>query len=153
MTEQTEITVTTEDWFDDLVSTLRSDQLALEADVASPLKKDLYEKLMHGSADTLAHANLTTGRNYFISQMLFEYVKLVGNSGINLPTKLAFSFHNSELLVWAEIPTGREDIEEKLILAEAKVNAKFHQLGFDIITTFVEDCDKLAIPSHYRVLA
>ena len=56
------------------------------------------------------------------------------------------------VLVWAEINDDDEQMEDKLILSEAKINAKYHLYGFDMESTIVETSDKLPVPNHYRSL-
>lgn len=140
-----------EQWFDEIVGQIRADQLAYEAGVISPEKSTMYDHLINGEVKPLIDNALAIAKMYYVKRMLFDYVKVLG--GFKSFTKLAVSFHDSGLLVWAEIPDGREDIEDQLIMAEAEVNSKYHQFGFDINTTYVEESDKLSIPTHYQLLA
>lgn len=95
---------------------------------------------------------MQAAQQYFIQNMLVDYIHLLNQLDEKLHLKLAVSFHNSELLVWAEIEDDAEFIEGELIMAEAKINAKYHQHGFDMTTTIVEKCDMLAVPNHYNFL-
>ncbi|SDF16656.1 hypothetical protein SAMN04487996_109108 [Dyadobacter soli] len=140
-----------EQWFDDIVAQIRADQLAYEAGIISPEEAVMYDNLMNGEVKPLIDNALAIARMYYVKRMLFDYVKVLG--GFHAFSKLAVSFHDSGLLVWTEIPDGREDIEDKLIMAEAEVNSKYHPFGFNISTTYVEECDKLPIPSYYQLLA
>lgn len=140
-----------EQWFDEMVAQIRADQLAYGAGVISPEKITMYDNLISGEVKPLIDNTLAMAKMYYIKRMLVEYVSVLG--GLDSFNKIAVSFHNSGLLVWAEIPDGREDIEDELIMAEAKVNAKYHQFGFDMNTTYVEECDQLSIPSHYQLLS
>ena len=65
--------------------------------------------------------------------------------------KLAFDFNDSEVLVWAEIVDDNEEIERELILLAAKLNVEFHEYGFHICSTIVEQEDCLSIPNHYQI--
>ena len=139
-------------WFDDFVSSIRVDQLALETGVANDAKKHLYETLIDGNIQDMMDTATKTAQQYYIQNMLIDYIHLLKDFE-NAPfLKLAVSFHNSELLVWAEIENDAEAVEGALIMAEAKINAKYHQHGFDMTTTIVEQCDMLSVPSHYHFL-
>ena len=59
---------------------------------------------------------------------------------------------NSKLLVWSEIEDNDEDMEDALLIAEAKVNGKYQKDGFYINSTIVEKSDNLSIPNHYQIL-
>lgn len=137
-------------WFDDLVATIRAHELQIETDTASEPVKDIYEKLMSGNTDDMIKGQKLVAQKYFVSKIIIDYLKLAAKTSLN---KLAFDYNDSEVLVWAEIPDDRYDLEKVLILAEAKINAKYHDCGFDMSTTIVEESDKLPIPSHYKVVA
>ncbi|MCF0065135.1 hypothetical protein MUK70_06280 [Dyadobacter chenwenxiniae] len=139
-------------WFDDFVSSIRVDQLALETGVASEEQKHLYETLINGNIQDMMDSGMKTAQQYYIQNMLVDYIHLLKKFEEAPFLKLAVSFHNSELLVWAEIEDDAEDVEGKLIMAEAKINAKYHRHGFDMATTIVEKCDMLPVPSHYNFL-
>ena len=140
-----------EQWFDDIVAKIRADQLAYGAGVISPDEAKMYDNLINGEVKPLIDNALAVAKMYYVKRMLFEYVKVLG--GFKSFNKLAVSFHDSGLLVWAEIPDGREDVEDQLIMAEAEVNSKYHQYGFNINTIYVEESDRLPIPSHYQLLS
>ena len=142
----------TDVWFDDFVAIIRVDQLALETGVASKEQKHLYENLISGNIQDVMDTSMQAVQQYFIQNMLVDYIHLLNQFNEILHLKLAVSFHNSELLVWAEIEDDAEFIEGELIMAEAKINAKYHKYGFDMTTTVVEKCDRLAVPSHYNFL-
>ena len=66
-----------------------------------------------------------------------------------IPKKLAFDINDTEVLVWAEIDNNNEELEKQLILAEAQVNSRYHQYGYDMTSMIVEESDLLPIPNHY----
>lgn len=135
-------------WFDELVATIRSHQLQLESNTASPELEKLYESIFSGSADELVKQNKQIVQMHFIPKIIFEYTKLIKDS---MPITLAFDFNDSELLVWAEINDDSFHQERELILSEAKINAKYHDLGFDMKSTIVECSDNLEVPNHYKI--
>ena len=138
-----------ERWFDDVIATLRSHEMQLATDTADLKTKSFYKTLMEGNIMELYQSSRNSFNQIIISQILFEYTKLLKD--IN-PLKLAFHYNDSEVLVWAEITDNDDIAEHSLIMAEAKINAKYHQYGFDIISTIVEESDCSNIPTHYSRL-
>jgi hypothetical protein len=136
-----------EAWFDDFVSTLRTHQVQLETNTASKEVENLYSSLLSGDVETVFKTNKETAQKFFVGKIILEYLNLLGN---DFPQKLAFDHNDSEVLVWAEIEDDREDLEKKLIIAEAKINAKYHEYGFDMSTTIVENSDAHDVPNHYK---
>ena len=63
---------------------------------------------------------------------------------------MAFDYNDSEVLVWAQVNENDEQLEKQLYLAEAKINAKYHQYGFDMTSMIIESCDNVPIPNHYK---
>ena len=85
---------------------------------------------------------------HFIKNVIVEYLQEISKK---LPIRLAFDLDDSEVLVWAEINDDDEEMENFLLLAEAKVNANYHKYGYDLTSTIVEVRDGLSIPNHYSV--
>jgi len=137
-----------ENWFDSLIATLRTHQIQLETQTAQSDLKKFYETVFAGNADELAHMGKTSAQKHFVPRIILDYLKLTANQP---PLKLAFDYNDSEVLVWAEIDNNNESLEKELLKAEASVNAKYHQFGFDMETTIVEAGDGLEVPNHYTV--
>ena len=135
-------------WFDQLVATLRVHQAKLETGLASPELKQVYDLVFSGNADLMAKHNKQAAQKHFVGKIIFDYIQLLGKQR---PHKLAFDFNDSEVLVWAEIGDNDEIMERFLILTEAKINAKYHDYGFDMTTMLVESCDESPVPNHYQV--
>lgn len=135
-----------DEWFSNFVALLSADKFMLDTNTATPELTSFYSTLIEGSADKLAFQGKQISQQHFVSKMLVEYLTILKNEKI-LPNRLAFDINDSEVLVWAEIEN--EDSEKKLILAEAKVNAKYHVNGFDMTSLIVEKADLLPIPNHY----
>lgn len=137
-----------EAWFDDVIATLRAHQLQLETDTAELNTKNFYEKLFGANENDLAHFSKAMAQKHFIPKIIMDYLHLLAGEK---PLKMAFDYNDSEVLVWAEIKEGDTELERKLLKAEAVVNAKYHNFGFDMETTIVEHSDHLPIPNHYKV--
>lgn len=136
-------------WFDEFIATIRTHQLQLETDTASDGLKKMYDIAIHGSNDQLAQLSKISANQHFIKKIIVEYISEVEDK---MPVKLAFDLDDSEVLVWAEIPNDRDDLENFLLLAEATVNAKYHKYGYDLTSTIVEERDALTIPNHYSLV-
>jgi len=138
-------------WFDEIIAELRLDEALYETDLLHKEKRDLYKILSSGNKIKIHEAAYNQARMFFIETMLFDYLdELRGRSAF--PKKLAFDISKSKILVWAEIEDDNQDLEQKLILCEAKVNARFFPHGFSITSTIVERSDQLDIPPHYKTL-
>ncbi|NOS85216.1 MAG: hypothetical protein HOP31_08765 [Ignavibacteria bacterium] len=145
---------TKEAWFNSFIAEtvhgIRVDELALKTNTADPDKISYYDSLMAGDAAKLINYNREFIFKYYISEITKAYIVEVLNLILtNSALKLAFRLSNSKILVWAEIKDDDEISENALLLAEAKVNAKFCSKGFHISSTIVEQSDELSLPPHY----
>lgn len=136
-------------WFEETVAILRTHQLMLETETAPESIKTAYNILINGTEHDLHDRSKMLAQMHFVKSILFDYVKELGNT---LPKKIAVNFNDSEVLVWAEIEDDNEKMEEQLFVAEARINAKYHEYGFDMETTIVEESDNLPVPNHYQSL-
>ena len=136
-------------WFDHLVDTLKADQVLLKTGIAPKEKENMYSAFIQGNINQLISQNRDVMVRYFISNILIEYVNEIKARNIDT-SKIAFDHTNSKVLVWAEVENELE--EDNLILAEAKINAKYYDDGFYVSTSIVEKEDKLTMPNHYRKL-
>ena len=135
-------------WFDNLISTLRLHEIQLDTETANPQLRKLYDVMISENFDEMFRLNKAAAQEFFVKKIIVEYLQLLGDK---LPTKLAFDFNDSEVLVWAEIEDNQEILERSLTLAEAKINAKFHPYGFDMESMIVEKGDGLPVPNHYKI--
>ena len=137
-----------EEWFDNLIATLRLHEQQLEMDNAPEGVKQFYQTMVQGNQNEIFHLSKVNSQTHFVSNIIFDYLKNIKD---NFPERLAFDFNDSEVLVWAEIDDDNEEMEKALFLAEAKVNATYHPYGFDMTSVIVEKSDKQSIPNHYKV--
>jgi hypothetical protein len=120
----------------------------LETDTAPNELREFYNNAIQGNVDEMMSFNKKLLQKHFVSKIILDYVRILGKQ---LPLKLAFDYNDSSVLVWAEIQEDNFQMEKKLILAEAKINANYHKYGFAMSSTIIEDCDKLLIPNHYTI--
>lgn len=136
-------------WFDDLVATIRTDQVILETGIASEEKEKIYKAFINGNEEEVNSAIRATNSWYFIKNLVLDYFKELIENNL-LPNKLALSLSGETVLVWAEINDNDGEIESGLILSEAKVNSKYFKYDFNITSTIIEKSDNLEIPPHYQ---
>ncbi len=136
-----------EQWFDHLIATLKAHQVMLETNTADEGLKQFYNLLVGGNSDQISYHSKALSQKYFISKIIWEYLSLIKDTK---PLKLAFDFNDAEVLVWAEVRDDDEEMEKQLYLAEAKINASYHQYGFDMTSMIVEHRDQLTVPNHYK---
>lgn len=139
------------DWFDGFIGRMKADKFMMESDIATTATKALYGNMILGSEASNFMMVRTMSSMYFIKELIQEYLNEVSQSE-KKPNKLGLDLNDSKILVWAEINDEDEDSEDRLIMAEAKVNAKFSEFGFYIQSTIVEKSDCLSIPPHYQTL-
>lgn len=136
-------------WFESFIDDIKTDHLLISSGVANEDKKNLYKAIMNNDSLVLAKTSRDLSTMVFIKSLVQEYIKELLELK-NLPLKLALGLSDSKILVWAEIEDNNEEMEEALLIAEAKVNGKFYNDGFYINSTIIESCDNLNIPSHYQ---
>lgn len=142
-TEDTEIGK----WFDDLVATLKTHRLQLETHTINDEMRKFYDVIIGGQPEEVFSQTKKRIQKHFVSEIIVNYLKLLND---NLPSKLAFDFNDSEVLVWAEVEENDDKLQYQLIMNEAKINSMYHGYGFDMSSTIVEKSDCLNTPNHYR---
>jgi len=135
-------------WFEQFVFNIKTDLLELQTQTASTEKEAMYNSIIKSDYEALEKMFKPMLVKNMVSRLVKSYAAELYKIK-KLPKKLAFSYNDSSVLVWAEIPDNDEEIEDFLILLEAKINAQYFADGFQIISTIVEDCDQLPVPNHY----
>ena len=134
-------------WFDNLISMLRVHEVQLDMETAHPYLKNLYDMMISENFDEMFRLNKAALQEFFVK----NHCGIFALAWRYLPTKLAFDHNDSEVLVRAEIMDNQEELERKLTLTEAIINAKFHPYGFDMESMIVEKSDGLRVPNHYKI--
>lgn len=137
-----------DDWFSSIINELEIDKILLKEDIATNEMKETYSALMSSNQDDVFKMSRETSSMYFVQKMLVDYFNEIKKSKLNF-NKLAFDLGNSKLLSWVEINDGDELSEDKLIMAEAMINAKYEPFGFHLSTTIIESSDLVPVPTHY----
>ena len=64
-------------WFDELVQTLRVHEVQLETDTATEERKVFYDTLMSGNMDEISSMNKQSAQRYFVSRIINEYLNIL----------------------------------------------------------------------------
>lgn len=134
-----------DEWFDGFIANLRSHQLQLETGTAPKETENVY-KAIFGDRVEFTYIVRKGTTQEFVKNIIYDYLKEIDGMPV---LRMAFNHTDSHVLVWAEIEDNDDQSEKELILAEARVNAKYHQYGFTISTTIIEKSDELDTPSQY----
>lgn len=138
-------------WFSGTIATLRMHQKQLNHGNAPAGMKEAYDEIIEAGDDYAQmfalHEKIAKKR--FFLEMLTEYIES-GISENEAIIKLAFSFENKNLLVWAEIEDDNEKVEFELFSLAGKINAEFFEYGFQVQTTVVEQYEKIELPKNFR---
>jgi len=138
-------------WFEQLISHIKVDQLLIETETADQEKSRFYKNAISGNHTEIFKSIRFETSQALISDVVFNFLSEIKKRKA-LPNKLAFSLTPATVLVWAEIPDNDENLEDQLLLAESKVNAYAKQFDFCIDTMIVESSDNIPVPSHYAVI-
>ncbi|HVX51632.1 MAG TPA: hypothetical protein VHB48_15835 [Chitinophagaceae bacterium] len=136
-------------FFEEMIATLNADHLMLETNTATEEKRKFYSAVINKNELEAVSITRMTSSMYFVKRLLTGYLDEITNKGVKL-NKLAFDLSDAKILVWAEVNEEDDETVNKLILAEAKMNAECSAYGFHISTTVVDTSDKMDIPLHYK---
>lgn len=138
-------------WFSNMIDHLRVDHFMLQTHSATKEKEDFYRAFVHNDTNKIFSGMRSDSSQFFISSLVVDYLNELKSAGKN-PLKLALGISDSKILVWSEIEDNDEEMEDLLLLTEAKVNGKYHPKGFYVNSTIIEQSDKLPIPPHYQTI-
>lgn len=138
-----------DNWFNDIVATIRTHQLMLNTCIADKEVKSLYSILMSGNQDQISDLSHKMTSKHFITKMTYDFAIELKLRKVNL-IELALNNSNSGILVWAVINDDDEKSEDDLIMSIAKINGKYYDYGFTISPTILEKSDNHPVPKHYK---
>lgn len=138
-------------WFNNLISSIEMDKFLMKEDLASVETKAFYTALMTDNVSEVLRQTRELSTMYFIEKMIVDFLKEIKTRGVEYKN-LALDLGNSKVLAWIELKQDDEESEDKLIMAEAKVNAKYLEEGFHVSTSIVEEHDNIPVPSHYHII-
>jgi len=138
-----------DNWFVQMIDHLKTDHFLLETNTAPREKAELYQAFFEKNHDKVFASMRNDSSHYFIESIVYDYLKELKTVN-KKPLKLALGISDSKILVWSEIEDNDEEMEDLLLITEAKVNGKYHSKGFYINSTIVEKSDILPVPPHYK---
>jgi hypothetical protein len=136
------------DWFENLISDIRVDQIQMELGVANKNKEEFYKHFISGNQEQVFKTIRENASQALVEKIVKTFLFELSERQ-SIPAKLAFALTPSTIRVWAEINDEDEQVEDGILLAEAQVNAYARQFDFVIDTMIVETSDNLPVPSHY----
>jgi predicted transcriptional regulator len=137
------------EWFEEMISSLKIDQLLMQTNTIDEQKKEVYKAMMDKNDSKVHQYAREMSSRHFIYNLVESYINELVERKTEL-NKLAFDLLNSKVLVWAEIKDDDEYSEDSLILSAAKVNNEFYKYGIHLSPTIVEESDNIKIPDHYN---
>jgi hypothetical protein len=135
----------TSNWFSEFIHELNTKKFLYENRAMSHEETRMYDFMAANQTNAMLMAR-TGSHMYFVKNLVVDFIKELRTIEIN---KIAIDLSGSEVLVWIVIADSRDDIERKIILAEARINAKYSPYDYRVDTMIVEDSDNLEIPTHY----
>lgn len=143
----------TSNWFGEYIHSLELKKLQYEGDMMPEEEKKMMENIANQDIEELMGGVVSKAQIFYFKKIINAFLRdLILKRKANIPKKLAFDHKGQQVMIWVEIPDNSEDQEDKIFLAEAKVNAMFDQTGFSLSVTVVETSDCLEVPSHYTIL-
>ncbi len=136
------------EWFDKTICSLEGDKFMMQNKIANPETEKMYNSLITGNIQTVLMEFRKMSGGFIAKNIVVDFVDSLINTQ-HLPSTLAFSVSDSKVFLWAEIKENDETAEDAIIESEAKINAKYYEVGYNVSTTIIEDCDKLKTPRHY----
>lgn len=144
-----------DEWFENFISSInegiKEDKKELEDGDASPEKRNLYQSLITGDMVSAASISRNAMSQILFKNIIIDYLNILPLEKIKASIKkLAFDLSTNKVLIWTEIKDNDEEVENELIRAESRINAKYYsKSGICIDSTIIEEGDKLSVPPHY----
>jgi len=138
-------------WFTSFIDNLKVDHVMLQTGVASKETKEFYDAIVMNDTTKLMTSLRSGSSQYFIKSIVYDYINELKTTE-RKPLKLAFGLSDSKILIWSEINDNDEETENCLLLTEAKINSKYHSLGFYVNSTIIEKSDNVSVPPHYQTI-
>jgi len=136
-------------WFSAIIDHIKVDHFLMTTKSAPKETQNFYDNLIHGDGEEVVNTMREVSSKFYVSKIVNDYINELKLSG-KIPLKLAMGLSDSKLLIWSEINDNDEEMENALLIAEAKVNAKYYKNGFFINSTIIESSDNIPIPPHYQ---
>ena len=140
-----------ENFISEMITHLETDKFMFGQNIVSEDNINMYNIMASGDADLINNFSRVMSSSHFVKKIVTTFLSQLKTQSI-LYCKMAFSYCNHRVNVWAEINEDDEINEDKLYLLEAKINSYFEKYSFGISLIIVENTDNIAIPQKYKEL-
>ena len=127
-------------WFDELVSSIRVDEMQIITGVDPQEKQDFLKLFSENNFLDIVRKNSEGTGMLIILDLLANYFKGIKTRCIEFKL-LSCQLSDSRILVYSVVKDDDEATMDQLFLLEAEVNAKYGNLGFHVSTTILEESD------------
>lgn len=132
-------------WFDEMVATLRSHELQLETGLASKELAKFYETLRGGSELQLAQLAIEQGERVVVLNLILSVLNALSEFEIK---EVWLNLSQKTLNVWVKTEVKDRAVYRSIINAIAKVNAAIEEIDY-FIDVFVIQNRTIAPPKNY----
>ena len=132
-------------WFDEMVATLRSHELQLETGLASKELAKFYETLRGGSELQLAQLAIEQGERVVVLNLILSVLNALSEFEIK---EVWLNLSQKTLNVWVKTDVKDRAVYRSIINAIAKVNAAIEEIDY-FIDVFVIQNRTIAPPKNY----
>ncbi len=136
-------------WFDELVSSIRVEEMQIVTGIAPKEKQDFWKPFLENNMLEIARKNRESSSMLIIPDLLANYFAGIKLRNIELKS-LSFQLSDSKILVWTVVKDDDEATMDQLFLLEAEINAKYGNFGFHVSTTILEESDNCTVPSQFK---
>lgn len=137
------------EFFDDFISKIERDKQEMLIGTASEEKSKMYDGFIRKDLKTIEEEYIRNIQYKNLQEMLNKYLdKLLSND--KKPEKLAFSFGNNLISVFAVIGDDDTELANHLILSEACVIPEYFSKGYKMTTMIVEKSESYTIPQEFK---
>lgn len=132
-------------WFDEMVATLRSHELQLETGLASKELAKFYETLRGGSELQLAQLAIEQGERVVVLNLILSVLNALSEFEVK---EVWLNLSQKTLNVWVKTEVKDRAVYRSIINAIAKVNAAIEEIDY-FIDVFVIQNRTIAPPKNY----
>lgn len=136
-------------WFDEMVATLRSHELQLETGLASKELAKFYETLRGGSELQLAQLAIEQGERVVVLNLILSVLNALSEFEIK---EVWLNLSQKTLNVWVKTKGRSTEIKKAIILKIAEINASIIESDFFVDEYIVSDKEVITPPKNYFLL-
>ena len=143
--------ISNEIWFDEFIGNLRAHEAMIQTGTAPKNMEEFYKTMITGSDNQIQAISREISSRHFLTLIVTEFLSEIQSVKDKI-LNIAINLSNTKVSVWAVTNDDDEVSAKKIIIAEAKVNAKYFKYGFYIDAMIMEKSDNYPVPNHYQKL-